>query len=139
MERHPADGVVADQTGAHHELSEAGGVDAGGAVPVEVDAVVAEEVDGVGSVGVTRDVEVGEIKLPDAAVAVGVRVGELAVGVGEGEAELNEVESVDVGLEEGVVVGWGEGAAGVGVGLEDDAGELGVHGNEGIAVHKCRN
>jgi len=128
----PADGVVADQTGRHHELGEPAGIYALVTVAVEIDALATEEVDGVGGVGVTGDVEVGEVELPDEAV-MGTEIGEVTKGVGKGEADLDEVEGVDVGFEEEVVIGGSEAAHG-GVqlrrGTKDEAGEFGVHGDE---------
>lgn len=56
------------------------------------------------------------------------------MGIGEGEADLDEVEEVDVGLEDGVVGGGVAEAEGFGGGADDDAGELGVHGDEGVPV-----
>lgn len=133
----PADRVVAHQARGHHQLGEPAGIYAVPAGAVEIDALAAEKVDGVGSVGVARGVEVGEVELPDEA-GVGPEVGEVAAGVGEGEAELDEAEGVDVGFEEEVVVGGQEAErvrpGGVHLGPEDDAGKLGVHGDEGKVV-----
>ena len=103
MERDPTHGVVAHEPRRHHQLREARGIHAVGGVTREIDALTTEKIDGVGSVGVTRHVEVTEVEFPDGAVSG--EVGEVAGGVGEGEADLDEVESVNVGLEEAVVVG----------------------------------
>ena len=103
MKRHPAHGIVADESRRHHEFSEARGLYAVGGVTREIDSLTAEEIDGVQRVGVTRNVEVTEVEFPDGAVSG--EIGKVAGGVGESEADLDEVESVDVGLEEAVVVG----------------------------------
>lgn len=66
---------------------------------------------------------------------------EVAVGVGEGETELDEVQGVDVGLEEAVVIGGAElkvaaRGGGIDVGAVDDAWEFGVHGDERVAINQ---
>lgn len=53
------------------------------------------------------------------------------MGIGEGEADLDEVEEIDVGLEDGVV---GGGVTTDGVRTDDDARKLCVHGDEGVLV-----
>lgn len=82
--------------------------------------------------GITRHVEVAEVELPDEGGLGGSEAREVAVGVGEGEADLDEVEAVDVGLEDGVVRGGStvaEFVVGSGVGADHDTGEFGVHGD----------
>ena len=80
---------------------------------------------------VTRDVEVLEIEFPDE-VFGGSEVREVAVIVGESEADLDDREAVNVGLEDSVVcgrspeVGVGGGGGGIGA-ADDDTRELGVH------------
>lgn len=49
------------------------------------------------------DVEVAEVEFPYVGVA-GAEVRKVPVGVGEGEAELDEIEGIDVGLHDSVVV-----------------------------------
>ena len=51
--------------------------------------------------GVTSDVEVLEVELPDEGV-VGAEFGEVAVVVGEGEADLDQMQAVHVGFQYGV-------------------------------------
>jgi len=137
VESHPANGVVAHESRRHHQLREARGVHAVGGVALEVDPLAAEERDGIRRVGVTRHVEVVEIKLPDEAV-LGV-AGEVSGRVGECEADLDEVERVDVGLEEAVVVGRAARAVVVGLGgvhmwPENHPRKLSVHGDERVAI-----
>lgn len=133
VEGDPAHRFVADQPRRHHERGEPRRVNALGAVAVEVDALAAEELDGVGSVGITRHVEVVEVELPDEARGVGAEVGEVAAGVGERESNLDEAERVDVGLENLVVIGRPQlpsvRPGGVQLGAEYQAGKLGVHGD----------
>lgn len=79
------------------------GVDAVFVVPLEIDAALAQELDGVVGKDVLVDVEFAEVELPDAAARVGFFVvaaahGKVAVLVGEGEAQLDEFEHVDVVL-----------------------------------------
>lgn len=105
VERDPRHAVVADEPWRHHQLPEPLRVDAGLPIPIEVDALAAEELHRVVRVGVTRHVEIAEIELPDEGGFGGSEAGEVAVGVGEGEADLDEVEAIDVGLEDGVVGG----------------------------------
>lgn len=130
VKRDPADGVVTEKTGWHEQVGEPGRVDAVLGVPLEVDPLAFQEVDGIGSVGVTRQVEIPEVELPNEGVG-GTESGEVAVGVGEGEADLDKVQNVDVWLEETVVVG-GASARWIGgrARAEDDAGKLRIHGNE---------
>lgn len=83
--------------------------------------------------GVTRRVEVGEVELPDAAPASASSCGEVAGGVGEGDAELDEVEGVDVGLEQPVVV-FRVAESVIAGRTVDNAGKLGVHGDVRVVV-----
>lgn len=83
-----------------------------------------------------KEVEVAEVELPDVAEgAAGAEVGQAAGGVGEGEAELHDVEGVDVQLQELVALRRGE-AAGVDVGGMDvdSAWVFGVEGGEAEAA-----
>eukprot|EP00268_Persea_americana_P029904 TRINITY_DN288_c2_g2_i1.p2 TRINITY_DN288_c2_g2~~TRINITY_DN288_c2_g2_i1.p2 ORF type:complete len:149 (+),score=17.55 TRINITY_DN288_c2_g2_i1:506-952(+) len=124
-------GVVQDDPRRHEELPKAGGVDAPLVVLPEVDPALAEELDGVIGVDVAAHIEFPEIELPDAE-PVGAAGGEVAVLVGEGETELDQFKEIDVGLQRLVeVVGGGFEAADA---AEDDAGELGVHGDVGVVV-----
>lgn len=132
VECDPMNGVIKHDPGRHEELTKPLGVDPFLAVPLEVDAALPEELDGVGSEDVALQVELAEIELPDAAAAAAAGR-EVAALVGESEAELDELEHVDVGLESGVVE---VGAAAEGAeGAADDAGELGVHGDVGEVIH----
>lgn len=126
-----SDIVIAQQSRRHHQLREARCRDAVLANGLEVDPLVAEEVDRVGSVIVARNVEIAEIKLPDEA-AVGVaEVGEVPERVRERDPHLNELESVDVRFQNLVALERVRVGAVV---ADDDAGELGVHGDEGISI-----
>jgi hypothetical protein len=69
VEGDPADGVAEHDPGGHEQLGEAARVDAALGVAAEVDAAVAEQLDGVGGVDVARVVELAEVELPDAAAA----------------------------------------------------------------------
>ncbi|URD92539.1 hypothetical protein MUK42_18343 [Musa troglodytarum] len=114
------------------ELAKALGINPRLIVLLEIDAALAEKVDGVGREDVLLDVELAEIELPYAAT-VGAAGGEGAELVGEGETELDEFEHVDIGLEGGVVeLGAGPEVA---EGAAHDAGELGVHGHVREVVH----
>lgn len=57
-------------------------------VPVEINPLLFQELDGIRGVGVACNVEIPEIELPDEGV-FGAECGEVAVGVGEGETELD--------------------------------------------------
>ncbi|WCJ41883.1 hypothetical protein M5689_022722 [Euphorbia peplus] len=128
MESDPADGFITDESGGHHELSEEGGVNAVFLISEEVNPLLGQEGDGIRGISVFREVKVLEVELPDEAVG-GAEVGEVTVGVGEGEADLDEVEGVNVAFEDVVVVAR-TGVADMGGGwAEDDAGELSVHGD----------
>ena len=81
--------------------------------------------------GVAIDVEVAEVELPDELTPVGAEIGEVAVGVGESEADLDEAESVDVGFEEVVEVTGVSAAEKSWLRLVNNAGKLSVHGDEG--------
>ncbi|URE02866.1 hypothetical protein MUK42_07226, partial [Musa troglodytarum] len=132
VEGDPVDGVIKHDTRRHEELAEAVGVDPLVVVLLEVDAALAEELDGVGREDVQLHVEFAEVELPYAA-AVGAAGGQVAELVGEGEAELDQLEHVDVGLEGGIVkVGAGPEAS---QGSAHDAGELRVHGDVGEVIH----
>lgn len=76
---------------------------------------------------ITAEIEVLKVELPDEASGAGV--------VGERKADLDEMERVDVGFEEGVAIGGGE-DEGVEMGTVDHSGELGVHGGERELVHR---
>ena len=56
--------------------------------------------------GVAIDVEVAEVELPDESAPAdsAAEIGEVSVGVGESETDLDEAESVDVGFEKLVEV-----------------------------------
>lgn len=116
----------------HEQLGEADRVGPLSGEPIEVDAAGAEHLDGVGVGRVGPGVEPAEVELPDAAPAPRPPPREVAALVGEGEAELDELEHVDVGLEVGVVelVGGTE----VADGAAHDARELRVHGDVRVPV-----
>lgn len=80
--------------------------------------------------GVARHIEVLEVEFPNVAV-VCAEIGEVTMGIGEGEADLDEVEEIDVGLEDGVVGGR---VTTEGGGTDDDARKFCVHGDEGELV-----
>lgn len=134
VERHPTDWVIAHQPRRHHQLGEPGGVHTLLPVPLKVDPLCPEQLDRVRSVGVTRDVEIGEIELPDEPI-LRSQIGEASVGVGEGETDLDEVQGINVGFQDLVMIG---GSAvvetGVGSGTKDETGEFGVHGNKRVVV-----
>ncbi|KAI4383732.1 hypothetical protein MLD38_009536 [Melastoma candidum] len=90
LERHPTDGIVADESGLDHEPREDGGVDALGAVAVKVDPLLAEEVDGVPVVDVSLGVEIPEIKLPDV-TAIGTKIRKVAIGIRKCQSQLDDV------------------------------------------------
>jgi hypothetical protein len=93
--------------------------------PLEVDAGSGQEVDRVLRVDVRLQGEL-EVEL------VGADVGrQLALLVGEGEAQLDDLEQIDVGPDRLVVVVGGR--LEVGDGLGDDAGELSVLSKRGRA------
>lgn len=131
MKSDVGDVVVADESGGHHELSETGSFDSVHTSLLEIDALVTQEIDRTGSVLVAGDVEVGEVKLPDVVVIWGAEVGEVSMRVGESDADLDELEGVDVGLESFVVIGR---AAVAEILAEDNAGKLGVHGDIRVTV-----
>ncbi|URD99341.1 hypothetical protein MUK42_32230 [Musa troglodytarum] len=128
VEGHPADGITQDHAGRHQELREPVGIHPVLPIPREIDVRLPEEVDGVGVADVTVNVELPEVELPHDGAAAGGGGREVAFGVGEGEAELDEVEEVDVGAED-VVVAVGDGLE-VAEGADGDARKLGVHGYE---------
>jgi hypothetical protein len=128
----PLDIVVEHDARRHHQHGEAGGVGALGRETLEVDSTAAEQVDGVTVARVAERVEATEVELPDAGPAPRAARRELAFLVGEDEAELDELEHVDVALEDGVVAlilvaEWAHR-------LQYDAGELRVHGDAGVPV-----
>jgi hypothetical protein len=114
---------VADEARGHEQRGEGARADAPGAVRGQVDAAGGEEGDGVRGVAVEARVELAEVDLE------GER-GRGGGGGGEGESDLDEVERVDVGLDEGVALGGGHGGGVLG-GAVDDPRELGVHGHVG--------
>lgn len=128
MESYPVDGVVENGAGGDEELREQLRVHTFLLVFLEVHPGFLEEFYGMGGEGVAADVELPEVELPDDGAAGVGGGGEAARSVEEGEAELEEVEAVDVGADV-LVVGVGELLEGPGV-VDDDAGELGVHGDE---------
>lgn len=85
VEGDPIDGVVEDDARGHEELAEARGVDAAVGVAGEVDAALAEELDGVVGEDVLVGVELAEVELPYALLVGGAAGGEIAVLVGECE------------------------------------------------------
>lgn len=131
MKSDPVDRLIQHNPRRHQQLSEAKRIDPFLVVLVEINAALRQEIDGITGAEVVFDIELTEIELPDAAPA-GAAAGEVTEGIGEGEAELDQFEHVDVGLEGGVVV--------IRARFErpqspaDDAGELGVHGDEGVIV-----
>ncbi|KAF7823204.1 5'-3' exoribonuclease 3-like [Senna tora] len=138
VKRHPAHRVVTHESRRHHQLGEPERVHPVVGVPPEVDPLLPEQRDGVGRVGVTLHVEIPEIELPDESVTRS-EVGEVAVGVGEGETELDDVQGVDVGLEEAVVIGGADLAVAARGGLRrtvDDAGKFRVHGDERVGINQ---
>jgi len=137
VEGNPVYRIVEHDAGGHEELREPARIDAALGISAEVDAAATEQLDGVGCEDVARVVELAEVELPDAAAAASAEGRQLAARAGEGEAELDEVEHVDVGLEGGVVVvrRRAEGADGA----ADNARELRVHRDERELVDDVTN
>ena len=137
VERDPTHRVIANESRRHHKLREPGRVDTLLPVPLEVDPLPSQQIDGVGSVGITRHVEVAEVELPDEPVFTS-EVGKVPVGVGEGQTHLDEVQNVDVGLQNPVVIGRPELAvvwlSRVHSRTENQPRKLRVHGNVGVGV-----
>ena len=107
---------------------------------MEIDAALAEELDGVVGEDVLVDVELAEVELPDArggGGGGGAARGEVALLVGEGESQLDELEHVDVLLQRLVmeIVAVLE----VSDGAEHDPGELRVHGDVRVIVNDLAN
>ncbi|KAL8153286.1 hypothetical protein V2J09_011046 [Rumex salicifolius] len=99
VERNPVNVLIQHHPGGHQELPESPGVDPPLVVLVEIDPALSEELDGVAGVHVLLHVELPEIELPDAAsVIVGAACRQIALLVGEGEPELDQLEHVDVVL-----------------------------------------
>lgn len=95
---------------------------------LEVNTLTSEQLYGVGGVSVARDVEITEIEFPDETVGR-AQMRKIAMGVGESEADLDEIQSVDVGLKNVVMM---RRAALISVGrivrrAEDETREFGVH------------
>ena len=97
MEGHPLDLVVEHQAADHERLAKVQGVNTPGGVVLEGDARREQEVDGVLRENVVVEVE-PEVELP-AGTAGGVPV----VLVRKRQAQLDDLEQVDVALE-GIVV-----------------------------------
>ena len=131
VKSHLANGVVADQTGRHHQFCEPERVNPKVTILLKINALATQQLDRVVGVSVTRDVEISEVEFPDEGVG-GAEGGKVSGVVGKGKADLNQVEAVDVGFEYGVVrdgLAVAEGGV-AGVGTHDDTGELGVHRDE---------
>jgi len=89
-------------------------------------------------VGVTLHVEIAEVKFPDETVA-GPEVGQVTVCIGKRETHLDKVEDINVGFEEGVVLGGFKVAAGGfcrnhHLGEVNNSGEFSIHGNKRVIV-----
>ncbi|KAG6470622.1 hypothetical protein ZIOFF_071699 [Zingiber officinale] len=79
------------------------------------DAISLEQLDGGRGVTVATDVEVAEIKFPHVTHTSVVAVDgtwQVAGGVGEGETDLDDAEGLDVGADQFIALGEGEGAVG---------------------------
>lgn len=103
MESNPMNVVIQNDPGGHEKFPETAGVDAVLVVLLEIDAALAQKLDGIVGEDVLVDVELPEIELPDAArvgivVDVGGTRGKVAVLVRECEPQLDELEHVDVVL-----------------------------------------
>jgi hypothetical protein len=121
----PRDGRVADEARRGEQRGEGARGDAPGAVGGEVEAAGGEQADRVRRVAVHARVEAAEVDLE------GER-GRGARGRRQGQADLDEVQRVDVGLEQGVALRRGERGVVDGRGrVVDDARELRVHGHVG--------
>lgn len=125
--------VVAQQARWHHELSKTWGRNAKLASGLKVDALVPEEINGIGRVIIPRDVEISEIELPDEAAVGETEVGEIPKRVRQSDPHLNELERVYVGFESLVVL---EGVGIRAMVANNDTRELGIHRNKGIAIDK---
>lgn len=121
-ERRPRQ-AAAGELGAAERAGEVAVVDAVAAEGGEVDAVRGEHGDRAPRVRVAAGVEAGEVELP--------RDGAPAGGARQGEAELEQVELVDVALHDGVALPWRAEVARRGD-VVHRAGELRVHGHDGV-------
>ena len=134
-----AETAMSDEAGTIEVGGELAGVNAVEGEPVEVDATGAEQVDGVRRVEVASDIEFAEVELPHVPdPAAGADGGEVAEGVEEGEAELDELHLVDVGLEEGVAQAGREKTVWPPSSVEE-AGKLRVEGDVREAIHEGSN
>ncbi|EEE56913.1 hypothetical protein OsJ_06589 [Oryza sativa Japonica Group] len=113
----------AGELGAAERAGEVAVVDAVAAEGVKVDAVRGEHGDRAPRVRVAAGVEAGEVELP--------RDGAPAGGARQGEAELEQVELVDVALHDGVALPRRAEVARRGD-VVHRAGELRVHGHDGV-------
>lgn len=135
MERDPIYVVVANEPRWHHQLGEPDRVDPEIPVPVEIDPLPPKQLHRVVRVGVSRHVEVSEIEFPNIHI-LGAQIRQIAIVVREREADLNQIQTIDVGLEHEVVrVGFPVTECRVvGVGSDNDARKLGVHWNQRVIV-----
>ena len=138
VERHPVNILIQHNPRRHQKLRESPRIDAVSFILIEIDPGLAEQLDGVVCEDVGGEVELAEVELPDAVLAVvGTAGREVSSLVGEREAELDHLEQVDVRSQGLVVV--------LGVGFEssdrsaDDPGELGVHRDEREVVDDVAN
>ncbi len=117
VEGNPFHAVVQHESRGDEQLAKGEHVDAAPLVRRKVQAVGGEQVDGVLGVHVVRKIE-GKVELPGGALVRG-----LAVGVGQGDSELNYLEQVDVAAQRLIleVKGARRNRA------RNDTRELGVH------------
>ncbi|KAH1240445.1 hypothetical protein GmHk_07G018303 [Glycine max] len=97
VKSHPANDIVADQTGQHHQFCESKRVDPKVVILLEIDALAMQQLNIVMGVGVTCDVEISEVEFPDEGVG-GAEGGKISRIVGKGEADLDQVEAITLAL-----------------------------------------
>ncbi|KAK8933445.1 hypothetical protein KSP39_PZI015781 [Platanthera zijinensis] len=122
-------GVVEYQPRRRQQFREVAGVDPHLSVLVEIDTVAAEHLNRFRRSAVAKHIEISEVEFQDEAGAGQAEAGKVAFFVGEGDAHLDDLERVHIGLDEGVALVRVEEAV-MAKRAVDDVGEFGVHGGE---------